>query len=102
MEDLHKMGHGISYTESQLTEDKWTKRSSKQSTIIHPNISKGMPTTIIDVDKINWKNKDLDFPETQNTNSILIQNGSDDNETSRNIQLQGVLACVYVRFLKKC
>lgn len=47
-----------------------------------------MPTTIIDVDKINWKKKDLDSPETQNTNSILIHNSSDDNETSRNIQLQ--------------
>lgn len=45
VEHLHKMRHGIPYTESQFTEDKWTEWSSKQSTIIHPDISERMPKT---------------------------------------------------------
>ena len=40
------------------------------------------------MDNKDLKHKDLDSPETHNTNSILIQNGSDDNKPSRSAQLE--------------
>ena len=66
-DDLHKLGHGISYTETHFIEDKWAEWSSRQSTIIPSNIRKGITTTHV-VDNIDWKNKDLNSPETHNTN----------------------------------
>ena len=67
VDDLHKLGHGISYTETHFIEDKWAEWSSRQSTIIPSNIRKGITTTHV-VDNIDWKNKDLNSPETHNTN----------------------------------
>ena len=75
------MGHGISYTETRLIEDKWAEWSSNQSRIIPFNIHKAISTAHV-VDSIDWKNKDLNFPETHSTNSILIQNCADDQQIS--------------------
>ena len=86
-DDLHKLGYGISYTETRFTEDKWAEWSSVQSAIIPSNIYKGITTTHV-VYNIDWKNKDLNSPETHNTNSILIQNCSDDQQFSQNVTLE--------------
>ena len=58
VDDLHKLGHGISYTATRFIENKWVKWSSNQSTIISSNVHKGISTTHV-VDNIDWKNKDL-------------------------------------------
>ena len=73
------MGHGISYTETYFNEDKCAEWSSNQSPIITSNILKSITTTHI-VGINDRKNKDLDSPETHNTNSVLIQNCSDDQQ----------------------
>ena len=39
-------------------------------------------------DNIDWKNKDLNSPETNNTNSILIQNCSDDQQFSQSVHVE--------------
>ena len=85
--DLHKLRDGISYTKTRFIEDKWAEWSSRQSTIIPSNIRKGITTTHV-VDNIDWKNKDLNSPETHNTNSILIQNCSDDQQFSQSVHVE--------------
>ena len=40
------------------------------------------------VDNIVWKNKDLNSPETYNTNWILIQNCSDDQQFSQSVHVK--------------
>ena len=77
----------ISYTQTRFTEDEWAKWSSGQSTIIPSNIYKGITTTHV-VDNIVWKNKDLNSPETYNTNWILIQNCSDDHQFSQSVHVK--------------
>ena len=71
VDTLHKLGHGISYTEAMFIEDKWAEWASG-STEIPSNIHKGLPTTHI-ADNIDWKNKGISCNETHNTNSILVQ-----------------------------
>ena len=51
------------------------------------NIHKGITTTRV-VDNIDWKNKDLNPPETHNTNSVLIQNCSDDQQFSQSVHVE--------------
>ena len=77
IDDLHKLGHRICYTETRFNEDKRSEWSSSQPPVITLNIYKGFTTTLI-VDNINREYKDLNSPETHNTNSTLIQNCPDD------------------------
>ena len=70
--DLHKFGHGISYTETKFIEDKWAEWSENTSNIVPANIKQGVVVTHV-VDNIDWKNKNFKGKETHNTNSILIQ-----------------------------
>ena len=72
IDDLHKFGHGIPYTETKFIEDKWAEWSEQQSSLLPSNIGKGLITTLL-FDNIDWKNKDHKGKETHNTNSILIQ-----------------------------
>ena len=72
IDDLHKFGHGISYTETKFTEGKWAERSEQKSFLLPSNIEKGLITMLV-FDNIEWKNKDHKVKETHNTNSILIQ-----------------------------
>ena len=51
---LHRLGHGISYSET-FVEEKWTEWSQYQSNLIPSNIS-GVPTSLVS-DNIDWKNK---------------------------------------------
>ena len=80
--DLHKLGHGISYTETQFIQDKWVEWSEKQSSYIPSNIKKGHIVTHV-VDNIDWKNKDVKGTETHHTNSLVIQQSTaDENGTN--------------------
>ena len=72
IEDLHKLGHGLSYTETKFIEDKWAEWAENESTIVPSNIEENIVVTRI-VNNIAWKNKDIRGKETRNTNSILIQ-----------------------------
>ena len=56
MEDLHKVGYGISYTETKFIEDKWVEWSEQQSSLFPNNIEKGLITTLV-FDNIDWKTK---------------------------------------------
>ena len=47
IDDLHKFGHGISYTETIFIEDKWAEWSEQQSSLFPSNIEKGLITTLV-------------------------------------------------------
>ena len=53
-------------------QDKWAEWTEDLSSIIPPNIKKGVMATHI-YDNIDWKNKNVNKSETHHTNSILIQ-----------------------------
>ena len=72
IDELHKFGHGISYTETKFVEDKWAEWSEQQSSLLPSNIEKGLITTLV-FDNIDWKNRNHKAKETHDTNSILIQ-----------------------------
>ena len=79
VDTLHKLGYGISYTETVFIEDKWAEWAESQSSIIPSNIKPGIPTTMV-ADNIDWENKSLTGQDqTHNTNSILIQNDTHDD-----------------------
>ena len=52
MNDLHKFGYGISYTETKFIEDKWTEWSENTSNIVQANIKQGVVVTHV-VDNID-------------------------------------------------
>ena len=58
VDTLHKLGYGISCTETVFIEDKWAEWAEPQSSIIPSNIKPGIPTTH-DADNIDWENKSL-------------------------------------------
>ena len=65
IDDSHKFGHGISYTETKFIEDKWAEWSEQQSSLLPTNIEKGLLTSLV-FDDIDWKNKDHKDKETHN------------------------------------
>ena len=81
VDDLHKLGHGISYTETKFIEDKWAEWAENESRIVPSNIEKNVIVTHV-VDNIDWKNKNLRGKETHNTNSILIQHTQSNDKTN--------------------
>ena len=72
IDDLHKFGHGISYTVTKFIEDKLEEWQEEQSSLLPSNVEKGLITTLV-FDNIDQKNKDPKGKEAHNTNSILIQ-----------------------------
>ena len=56
MNDLHKFGHGISYSETKFIEDKWAEGSENTSNIVPANIKQGVAVIRV-VDNIDWKKK---------------------------------------------
>ena len=78
VDTLHRLGHGISYSETLLVEDKWAEWSQYQSNLIPSNIISGVPTTLVS-DNIDWKNKSIrgSSNETYHTSCILIQHKED-------------------------
>ena len=74
VDTLHRLGHGILYSETLFVEDKWAEWSQYQSNLILSNIISGVPTTLV-LGNIDWKNKSIRgiSNETHHTNCILIQ-----------------------------
>ena len=72
MTDLHRLGHGLSYTETKFIDDKWIEWNKKQSKLVINNFREGVLVTYV-VNNIDWKNKAFKGRKTHNTNSILIQ-----------------------------
>ena len=52
------------------------------------------------VDNIDRKNKYLDSPESYNTNSVVIQNFSDDQEFSQSVETKYDFSRKYHKLLK--
>ena len=42
IDDLHKFGHGILYTETKFIEDNWAEWSKQQSSLLSSNIEKSV------------------------------------------------------------
>ena len=80
--DSHRIGHGLSYTETRFIEDKWAEWSENQSKLVSNNIDEESIVTLVD-DNIDWKNKTFKGEETHNTNSILIQENTLFKDTER-------------------
>ena len=78
VDTLHRLGHGISYSETLFVEDKWAEWSQYQSNLIPSNIISGVPTTLVS-DNIDWKNKSIrgNSNEAHHTNCILIKHKED-------------------------
>ena len=72
LDTMHRLGYGISYTETLFIEDRRAEWDRNQNKDIPANISKNVPTTLV-ADNIYWKNKSIGGEETHNTNCILIQ-----------------------------
>ena len=74
VDTLHRLGHGILYSETLFVEDKWAEWSQYQSNLILSNIISGVPKTLV-LGNIDWKNKSVRgiSNETHHTNCILIQ-----------------------------
>ena len=45
IDDFHKFGHGISYTETKFIEGKWIEFSEQQSLLLPRDTEKGLVTT---------------------------------------------------------
>ena len=71
VDDLKKIGSGISYTETRFILDKWAEWAANQSSIIPGNIRKFYMSTHTS-DNIDWVGK-CGRLETHLTNSILVQ-----------------------------
>ena len=71
IDDLKKIGTGISYTETIFILDKWAEWACKQGSLIPGNIVQHIMTTHV-FDNIDWSNKNGRL-EIHLTNSILIQ-----------------------------
>ena len=84
---LHRIGHGLSYTETKFIGDKWAEWSENQSKLVPNNIDEDSIVTLV-ADNIDWKNKTFKGKETHNTNSILIQ-----QNTYLKIQKEKVFFC---------
>ena len=84
---LCKLRHGISYTATRFSENKWAKWSSNKPPIITLNIHKDITTTHI-VNIFDRNNINLNSPETHNTNSVLILNCFDDQQFSHGVYIE--------------
>ena len=80
--DLHRIRHGLSYTETKFMEYKWAEWSESQSKLVPNNIDEDSIATLV-ADNIDWKNKTFKGEETHDTNSILIQENTLLKDTER-------------------
>ena len=58
VEDLSRLGHGISYTQTMFIQDVWDQWTDNQSLYILFNIQKGKMVTCV-FNNIDWKNKNV-------------------------------------------
>ena len=70
MTDLHRIGHGLSYTETVFIQDKWAEWSENQSQLVPNNIDEDSIVTLA-ADNTDSKNKTFKGEETHNTNTLL-------------------------------
>ena len=70
MDDLHRLSHRISYTETLFLNDKWAEWAQNHSSIIPSNIAKKKIVTHV-FDNIDWQNKNGRI-ETHHTNSTIV------------------------------
>ena len=82
MTDLHRIGHGLSYTETIFIQDKCAEWSENQSKLVLNNIDEDSIVTLA-ADNTDSKNKTFKGEETHNTNSILIQKNTLLEDTER-------------------
>ena len=80
--DLHRIGHGLSYTETKFIEDKWAEWSENQSKLVPNNIDEDSIVTLV-ADNIDWKNKTFKGEEKHYTNSIFMQGNTVLKDTER-------------------
>ena len=75
---LHRLGHGISISETLFVEEKGEEWSQYQSNLIPSNIISGVPTRLAS-DNIGWENKSIRESSswTYHRNCILIQHKED-------------------------
>ena len=69
IKDYHRIGHGLSYTETKFIDDKWAERRENQSKLVPNNIDEDSIVTLV-ADNIDWKNKN--FKEKKRTIPILL------------------------------
>ena len=58
MTDLHRLGHGLSYTDTKFIENKWVEWSKKQSKLVLNNFREGVLVTHV-IDDTDRKDKTL-------------------------------------------
>ena len=71
VEDLSRLGHGISYTQTLSVQNMWAQWTDNQVSYIPSNIWKGEMVTHV-FDNNDWKNKNVQRTETHHTNWILV------------------------------
>ena len=54
--DLHRIGRGLSYTETKFIEDKWAEWSENQSKLVPNNVDEDSIVTFV-ADNIDWEIK---------------------------------------------
>ena len=86
VDTIHRLGYGVSYTETLFIEDKWAEWDQCENSYIPGNIKKGNITTHV-ADNIDWNNKTLSGKQTHHTNSILIQHKSLDSDKEANVAM---------------
>ena len=71
IDTLHRLGHGLSYSETLSVKDNWAEWSQYKSNLIPSNIISGVPTAFL-LDNMDWKNKSIrrSSNETHHTNCI--------------------------------
>ena len=82
MTDLHRIGHGLSYTETIFIQDKWAEWSENQLKLVPNDVDEDSIVTLA-ADNTDSKNKTFKGEETHNTNSILIQKNTLLEDTER-------------------
>ena len=82
MTDLHRIGHGLSYTETIFIQDKWAEWSENRLKLVPNDIDEDSIVTLA-ADNTDSKNKTFKGEETHNTNSILIQKNTLLEDTER-------------------
>ena len=67
--DLHRIGHGLSRTETKFIKNKWAEWSENQSKLVPNDIDEDNIVTLV-ADNIDWKNKT--FKGEENTIPTLF------------------------------
>ena len=87
MTDLHRLRHGLSYTETKFIKYKLVEWSKEHPTLVLNNFREGVLVTHA-VDNTDQRKKTFNGRETHNTNSIIMQQEYVNEHTNqRNVAL---------------